>query len=501
MNELEELRKKIKTLENEIESLKKLEWEIHDSKERFLQVTNTIDQVFWMTDPKKSDQLFISKAYEKIWGRSLESLKEDPESFLKAIHEEDRKKVIDALPNQIHGTYDIEYRVISEKDGKTRWVNDKAFPVKNADGQVYRVVGTVKDITEEKRLIEELKESDEKFFQVTNHIDDVFWMTDPKKSDQLFISKAYETIWGRSLESLREDPESFLKAIHEEDRKKVLDALPNQIHGTYDIEYRVISKKDGKTRWVNDKAFPVKNALGQIYRVVGIVKDITEEKRLFQELTYEKEKAEGLLENILPKAIIEELKNRGRIQEEPKIIGKKIESASVLFADIVGFTELSGRLDAETLVRLLNGIFSTFDHLLEKFKVEKIKTIGDAYMLAGGVPFYDPNHAISVAKIAIEMKNQLIKFNRENNQDFQIRMGIHSGPLVAGVIGIKKYIYDIWGDTVNIASRMESHGIPSEIQVTKDFADLVRENFLLEPRGSIDVKGKGKIETFLLREK
>ena len=260
-----------------------LELQLAESEKRFMQVTDTNDHAFWMTDPDKSQMLVISKGYERIWGSPKQSFLDDPMSFTKAIHEDDRQRVIDALQLQVRGSYDIEYRVISTDDGKTRWVRDRAYPVYDESGKVCRMVGVVDNITERRKMLDEVREAQAQFQQVTDHIDQVFWITDPAKGQMLFISKAYEALWGRSLRSLQDDPFSFVMAIHEDDRQRVIDAFPLQPQGRYDIEYRVIAGSDGRTRWVRDRAFPVPDASGTITRVVGTVTDITEQKRLWEQ--------------------------------------------------------------------------------------------------------------------------------------------------------------------------------------------------------------------------
>lgn len=347
-----------------------------------------------------------------------------------------------------------------------------------------------------------LLESEELYRQVTDTIDEVFWMTDPVKNNQLFISSAYERIWGRSCKSLQENPMSFIETIHPQDRDKVLAALPRQAEGTYNIEYRIIHQ-DGGIRWIRDKAFPLRDSAGEIYRVVGVAQDITENKNLLHDLQLEQARSERLLENILPRSIIDALKAKeeptSQVSPSP-VVAQRIEHASVLFADLVGFTAFSGAREASYVVEQLNHIVHMFDETAERFNVEKIKTIGDCYMLAGGVPDLQDDHAERVARAALEMRAQLAKINAVSGENFQLRIGIHSGPLVAGVIGSKKYVYDLWGDTVNIASRMESTGIPGEIQVSGSTHRLLMEQFSFESRGLIAVKGKGEIETFLLKE-
>ncbi|NUO55013.1 MAG: adenylate/guanylate cyclase domain-containing protein [Polyangiaceae bacterium] len=209
-------------------------------------------------------------------------------------------------------------------------------------------------------------------------------------------------------------------------------------------------------------------------------------------LAAEHDRSERLLLNILPRTISERLKGG------QQAIADGFANVSVLFADIVGFTVLSAKLPPQELVRVLNEVFSRFDELAEKHRLEKIKTIGDAYMVAAGLPEPRPDHAEAVALMALEMRAALDGLNRKHGYELEVRIGINSGPVVAGVIGKKKFIYDLWGDTVNTASRMESHGVKDAIHVTQATAELLKEKFDLESRGPIEVKGKGEMETFLV---
>jgi adenylate cyclase len=171
----------------------------------------------------------------------------------------------------------------------------------------------------------------------------------------------------------------------------------------------------------------------------------------------------------------------------------------VLFADIVGFTALSATISPAALVRMLDTIFSEFDRLADQHGLEKIKTIGDAYMVAAGVPSPSPDHAPRAVHLALDMIAALARFNADTGNTLRVRIGIHSGPVVAGVIGRRKFIYDLWGDTVNTASRMESHGVPDRIQISDQTRGLVQAaGFELEERGLIDVKGKGTLRTWFV---
>lgn len=209
-------------------------------------------------------------------------------------------------------------------------------------------------------------------------------------------------------------------------------------------------------------------------------------------LAAEKARAEELLLNVLPASIAERLK-RGQ-----RPIADGFPRVSVLFADIVGFTKMSERVTPVELVDRLNRMFSSFDDLADKLKLEKIKTIGDAYMVAGGLHSHEYDHAQTIAEMALGMQRRALEFSREFGEELSIRIGIHTGPVVAGVIGKRKFIYDVWGDTVNTASRMESHGEPGAVHVTEETRQLLKDMYVLTPRGEIIVKGKGAMRTWFL---
>jgi len=210
------------------------------------------------------------------------------------------------------------------------------------------------------------------------------------------------------------------------------------------------------------------------------------QKNIFQQ------KSETLLLNILPKEIAAILKN------ESRTIAEHYEQASVLFADMVGFTPLSAQLPPVEMVELLNEVFSFFDSLLDKYNLEKIRTIGDSYMVASGVPRGRPDHAQALAHMALEMRDYISTHTFRNGQRLSFRIGINSGSMIAGVIGRRKFVYDVWGDAVNVASRMESHGVGGAVQITQTTYKLIKDEFVCEPRGTVNVKGKGEMEVWLV---
>jgi class 3 adenylate cyclase len=217
-----------------------------------------------------------------------------------------------------------------------------------------------------------------------------------------------------------------------------------------------------------------------------------QEQAYLQQLQIEREKSERLLLNILPEPIAD------RLKQGQSTIADSFAEVTVLFADIVDFTRFSAYMSPTKLVVLLNEIFSTFDRLAEQHGLEKIKTIGDAYMVVGGLPTPRPDHVEAVAEMALDMQRALVQFKVENGKPLSIRIGIHTGPVVAGVIGTRKFSYDLWGDTVNTASHMESHGLGGGIQVTTTTYERLRDKYLFEERGLIQVKGKGEMMAYLL---
>ncbi|MEG5057942.1 adenylate/guanylate cyclase domain-containing protein [Microcoleus sp. A2-C5] len=277
-------------------------------------------------------------------------------------------------------------------------------------------------------------------------------------------------------------------------------------------------QRNGNRVWVSWANKPLFDAAGKFVGLLAIGTDITGRRlaemalyKLNEELEFrveertnalndtlsalrvQQEQSERLLLNILP----EEIANR--LKQGDSTIADTFADVTVLFADIVGFTQLSARVSPTELVALLNDIFSTFDNLAERHGLEKIKTIGDAYMVVGGLPIPRPDHAEAIAEMAIDMQEAIIDFSKTQNQHLSIRIGINTGPVVAGVIGIKKFIYDLWGDTVNTASRMESHGLPGSIHVTATTYQQLQDKYVFESRGAIEVKGKGKMTTYLLQ--
>ena len=212
-------------------------------------------------------------------------------------------------------------------------------------------------------------------------------------------------------------------------------------------------------------------------------------------LSVEREKSDDLLRNVLPTDIATELKENG------SVVARRFDAVSVLFADIVGSTQLTVRLAPEELIDVLNRIFTQFDHIADRYGAEKIRTIGDNYMAATGVPQPSPSHASDLADMALDMMASVTSINAGNSGrgvNVQFRIGLNTGPVIAGVVGQRKFHYDIWGDAVNTASRMESHGVPGKIQITRGMKDLLEDDFSCVARGAVEIKGMGETECWFL---
>ncbi|MFT3692067.1 MAG: adenylate/guanylate cyclase domain-containing protein [Kofleriaceae bacterium] len=237
--------------------------------------------------------------------------------------------------------------------------------------------------------------------------------------------------------------------------------------------------------------------LGGLFTTVAACAWYARRATLLAEAAFDRahQRSEELLLNILPSKIANRLKSHdGTIAEDYKAV-------TVLFADIVGFTTMSARMEPEKIVALLNDLFCRFDDLADQLKLEKIKTIGDCYMVAGGIPEPRADHAEAVADMALGMMRIVHEQATKVGEPLDVRIGIHSGPVVAGVIGKRKFVYDLWGDTVNTASRMESHGVPGTIQLTSTTQRLLPKSYLTKQRGTITVKGKGEMDTWILDAK
>ncbi len=272
------------------------EEQLRKSEEKFRLLAENVAEVFWLIDPKDYRVLYVNPAYEELWGRTCESLYEDPRSWLAAAHPADLERVTAALEKQAEtGEFNEEFRII-RPDGSIRWVWDRGFAVKDESGQVQHMVGVAADITDRRLAEEALAQSERRLRQVTDHISEMVWLSDPDAGKLLYVNPAYEEIWGRSCQSLYDDPRSWLEAVHPEDLERVKAALgkPEEV---FDQEYRIV-RPDGSVRWIWDRSFPVREKADGGLRKAGITVDITDRKQVEEELALQARVLESMAEGV-----------------------------------------------------------------------------------------------------------------------------------------------------------------------------------------------------------
>ncbi len=248
------------------------------------------------------------------------------------------------------------------------------------------------------------------------------------------------------------------------------------------------------------KPFDLAEVLLRVHNMLEVRLLHQETLRLYDRVVAEQRVSERLLLNVLPASIAERLKGRAEVAADTftELIADRYEEVTVLFADLVGFTRFGELVSAEVLVEILNEIFTRFDAIADARGLEKIKTIGDAYMAAAGIPIAVADHAQRAAQMALDMLDAMEQFNEHRKYGLAVRIGVDTGPVVAGVIGRRKFLYDLWGDVVNTASRMESHGVPGRIQITDATRLRLGGGYRFESRGTVEVKGKGAMPTWFL---
>lgn len=264
-------------------------------------------------------------------------------------------------------------------------------------------------------------------------------------------------------------------------------------------DHKLLALKAGARDFVS-KPFDLAEVLIRVYNMLEVRLLHLETKNLYDRVVAEQKVSERLLLNVLPRSIAERLKERPEVATDnfTEVIADRFAEVTVLFADIVEFTKFSEGVSPEVLVVVLNDIFTRFDSIADNRGLEKIKTIGDAYMAAAGLPVPATDHAIRAAHMALDMIEAVDRFNEQSRYWLKVRIGIDTGAVVAGVIGRRKFLYDLWGDVVNTASRMQSQGVAGRIQVTDSTRQRLSEPFIFEKRGTIDVKGKGEMHTWFL---
>ncbi|AMW27659.1 transporter substrate-binding protein [Arthrospira platensis] len=453
-----------------------------------------------------------------------------------------RQEFVDLLESQ-GSVVDFESQ-IRRIDGQVRWISENATAVRSPQGEILYYEGTVEDITDrklgqiglqqakdelenrvaertaalqeanhhliievaERRRIEAaLRASEAELRALFAAMTDVIAVFDGEGRYKKIVTTNAEVVYTPSSDLLGKTvfdifPTPQAQLFYENIQKVI------QTGETINLEYSMQlappepgqqgpvnilpSATDADLVWFAATVSPMPDN-----SVIWVARNTTERRRVLDALRVEQQKSERLLLNILPRSIAE------RLKQSPHSIAERFDQATVMFADLVNFTGFSAQISPTELVDLLNDIFSCFDELAQKHQLEKIKTIGDSYMVVGGLPTPVENHAEAIAHMALDMQREIVRFRRQDGEPFNLRIGINTGPVVAGVIGTRKFIYDLWGDAVNVASRMESQGEVGRIQITAATKAILKDNFIFEERGVIDVKGRGKMVTFWLKDR
>ncbi|MCU0543185.1 MAG: PAS domain S-box protein [Oscillatoriaceae cyanobacterium Prado104] len=486
--------------------------EITETASRTLEVARSS---VWLYDETRSKleclDLFDRNLNQHAQGLELTVTATDYPAYFKALQEERAIAAFDAqndfrtrefaefylIPNGITSMLDTPIQIggttagvfCLEQVGTPRYwtIEEQSFAVSLADSVTFAV-----EARERQRAEEALRQAEEKYRSIFENAIVGIFQTTPD-GEYLSANPALLRIFGYGS---REELIGTLTDVSQQlyvdpNRRAEVVQLLQEKGKVSDLESQIY-RRDGSIIWISENTYTVRDRYGNLLYYEGTVQDITTRKQAEVALHFERERSDRLLLNILPQPIAD------RLKQDQSIIADTFGEVTVLFADIVGFTKLSSQVSPTELVSLLNEIFSTFDQLAEKHGLEKIKTIGDAYMVVGGLPMPRSDCAEAIAEMALDMQQAVAQFSNTHSQIFSIRIGINSGPVVAGVIGIKKFIYDLWGDTVNTASRMESHGLPGRIQVTSETYQILQDKFLFESRGIIEVKGKGMMHTYWL---
>lgn len=424
----------------------------------------------------------VNDSFLKFSGYSLEEVLGRTSMELQVwVHTENRVLILQML--QDNGTFrnlEVEFRT---KSGE-RKIGLLSAEIIDING-TQCILAAIEDITARKQAEEALRKSEAQKQAILLAIPDLMMRIDREGYYVDFIQPKFSQMSVLKINPIgQHSSEDFPPDLFQQRMFYIHRALETREVQIYEQQIQI----EGELLDEEIRVVPLDDNEALI-----LVRDITERKRAEKALELERQKSEQLLLNILPEAIAEQLKR------EQRSIAEHFTDVTILFADIVGFTPLSAKMQPLELVNLLNEIFSAFDQLSEKHGLEKIKTIGDAYMVVGGLPVPRADHAEAVAAMALDMQVAINRFQATHREPFQIRIGINTGQVVAGVIGIKKFIYDLWGDTVNVASRMESQGVPGCIQVTAETYLRLKDKFIFEERGAIAVKGKGEMTTYWLK--
>ncbi|MEG4837363.1 PAS domain S-box protein [Microcoleus sp. B9-D4] len=413
-------------VQRDISDRKETEAALKESEERFRQLAENIESVFWMVNVQPQEIIYISPGYEKIWGRSCADLYANGRFFADSLHPEDRERVIAHLTRQIESEEEIEYRIV-RPDGQTCWIRDRAFPIRNQSGKVYRIVGIAVDITARKQAEKTIRESEERFRQLAENIQDSVWLMSAEFTDLLYLSPAYEQIWGRCREELYAEPLKMMEWVHPEDKLLLAEAMGRVLQGeSTNTEYRIFLP-DGTIRWVCDRAFPIYDESGNIYRIAGIGEDISDRKFTDARIQAALREKEVLLKEI-----------HHRVKNNMQIISSLLQLQSQYIEDeptLALFEESQTRIHSMALIHEQLYQSENLDHIALSPYVENL--VANLYQSFGcgntSIKFnlkIDPIYlnietAIPCGLIINELVSNSLKYAFGSNLDGEITIEFH----------------------------------------------------------------------------
>ncbi|MGB0563677.1 MAG: adenylate/guanylate cyclase domain-containing protein, partial [Spirulinaceae cyanobacterium] len=470
------------------------------SQERFTKVFQASPDAIAICAFETGKILEVNASFLQITGYDTTDVLNHTLAALNLWHlpEEDRL-ILDVAQEQ--GKVRDQIVTFTSATGELRWARLAAEAIA-IQGQLCWVF-IANDITPLKQAEAQLQQQKQYLWLILNNIpQQVFW----KDTQSVFVGCNRNWAIASGLDAPEQvvgktDYDLVSPDAAEKYRAEDAYVLQNDRPILHQLDIKQKYPTSGEVVWLDVTKIPLHDETGKVIGLIGVLEDITDRKLATEALKAEQVKSEQLLLNILPQAIAEQLKQQQAQKFSPSqrnLLAQNYAQATILFADLVGFTALCQTLPPIELVTLLNEIFSAFDRLAEQYGLEKIKTIGDAYMVAAGLPTPRPDHVAAIADMALAMQTTMQQLQPQLTVSCQIRIGIHTGSVIAGVIGLKKFSYDLWGDTVNMASRMETTGAGDRIQVSEAVYTVLKADYSLEERGWIEVKGKGQMRTYWL---
>jgi PAS domain S-box-containing protein len=462
--------------------------ELNMELERLSLVASKTDTAVIIAD-QKGRFTWVNQGFVNLYGFTLtEVLNQVGPDIYSASNEMNIKPVVDRA---IKAKKSLNYTsMIQTKSGESKWIKTTLNPILDDDKRIQQFVILQTDVSELKQINDKLKKLSLVASKTSNSVlifdaaEQIDWVNEGFHNLYGYTKSEFIALHGDSLKN-------FLKVSgHENLYNKVLD-----VKNTYTFVSSIVNR-DNETKWKQTSITPIHSDAENIVNFIVVESDITKIKEAEARIEEERDKADRLLLNILPEETAEELKSKG--EATPRFY----RSVSVLFADIQDFTKLAENLTPKELVEELQSYFSRFDDVVNRNFVEKIKTMGDAFLCVGGIPMRNKSHPFDAVLVGLNLQRIIRELGHEREEQgkhaWNLRVGIHSGPVVAGVVGKQKMTYDIWGDTVNIAKRIESACVPGMVNVSSITYEIIKDYFECEHRGKILAKHKGHIDMYFV---